>query len=262
MPASAEALLPVPVGLLTSFLLVLARVGGAIAFVPVPGFRAAPLAAKAVLAVCLTVVLLPSCPAVRAASTTPSLSLWWLPAEIAFGVALGAFVAWVVESLVMAMQFLAMQAGYGYAAMIDPATQADSGVLQVFAQLLGSLLFFAAGVDRELLRLFGATLEVLPPGAWRFHPEMAGVLITFSGSMIALALRLALPVIAMLVLVDLALALAGRIQAQLQLLSLAFPLKMAVAMAMLTLLAASWGPLFQSAAGKLIGSLRQVAGLG
>lgn len=261
MPVNADALLPVPLGLITSFLFVLARVGGALAFIPIPGFRTAPMIPKVVLAVALAVVLLPSWPVVRDPASAPPLSLWWLPAEVAFGIAIGAFVGWVTESLIMAMQFLSLQAGYSYAAMIDPATQADSGVLQVFAQLFASVLFFVVGVDRELLRLFGASLEVLPPGAWRFHPEMGVELIRWSGTMLTLALRIALPLIALLTLIDVALALVGRLQPQLQLLSLAFPLKMLTSMALIIVLAGSFGTLFQSAAGSLMKTLWRVTGL-
>ncbi len=261
MPANADALLPIPLGLITSFLLVVARVGGAVAFVPIPGFRSAPAIPKVVLTVALAVVLLPSWPVVRDPSSAPALTLWWLPAELAFGIAIGAFVGWVTESLIMAMQFLSLQAGYSYAAMIDPATQADSGVLQVIAQLFASVLFFVVGVDRELLRLFGASLEFLPPGAWRFHPEMAVELIRWSGAMLVLALRIALPLIALLTLIDVALALVGRLQPQLQLLGLAFPLKMLTSIAVMIVLAGSFGTLFQSAAGTLMKTLWRVTAL-
>lgn len=261
MPASPDVLLPVPVGMITSFLFVVARVGGVVAFVPIPGFRTASAIPKVVLTITLAIALLPSWPVVRDPSAVPALSLWWLPAEIAFGVAIGAFVGWLIESLVMAMQFLSLQAGYSYAAMIDPATQADSGVLQVIAQLFASVLFFVIGVDRELLRLFGASLEVLPPGAWRLHPEMAMELIRWSGMMLVLALRIALPLIALLTLIDVALALMGRLQPQLQLLSLAFPLKMLTSIALIVVLVGSFGALFQSAAGTLIKTLWRVTPL-
>ena len=51
------------------------------------------------------------------------------------------------------------QAGYAYASTIDPNTEADSGVLLVFAQLMAGMLFFALGLDREVLRLFAQSLD-------------------------------------------------------------------------------------------------------
>lgn len=241
----------IPLSVIAGFLLVVARVGGAIAFVPIPGFRTAPLVPKVVLTVALTIALLPRWLDQGQQVGGITETIWWLPAEAALGITIGAFTGWLIEALVMAMQFLSLQAGYSYAAMVDPATQADSGVLPVFGQLFASMLFFAVGFDRELLRVFGATLELLPPGAWRLSPAMGTELIRFSGQMISLAVRIALPLIALLVLIDLSLALLGRVQSQLQLLSLAFPVKMLVSMAVMAVLAGAFGPLFQSAAADL-----------
>ena len=61
---------------------------------------------------------------------------------------------------------LGLQAGYAYASTIDPNTEADSGILLVFAQLMAGLLFFALGLDREVLRLFAQSLDKIPPGAY------------------------------------------------------------------------------------------------
>jgi flagellar biosynthetic protein FliR len=102
------------------------------------------------------------------------------------------------------------------------------------AQLMGGLLFFAMGMDGQVLRLFSASLEKIPPGAYVFKLASAEAFIRLSGSVLAAGARLALPVVALLVMVDVALALVGRLNAQLQLLSLAFPAKMLTALFVLT----------------------------
>ncbi|MCC6585909.1 MAG: flagellar biosynthetic protein FliR [Bryobacterales bacterium] len=232
--------------------------GGAVAFVPLPGFRTAPMVPKIVLTIALTIALLPQWLGRQQSVEVITQVIWWLPAEAALGITIGVFAGWLIEALVMAMQFLSLQAGYSYAAMVDPATQADSGVLPVFGQLFASLLFFGVGFDRELLRIFGATLDLLPPGAWRLTPALGAELIHFSGQMITLAVRIALPLVGLLVLIDLSLALLGRVQSQLQLLSLAFPVKMLVSMAVMAVLAGSFGPLFQSASADLSRTLWQI----
>ena len=174
-----------------AFLQVLARVSGAMVFVPLPGF-----------------------------SGTPGM------ARSAFGLA----AAMVLEVATFAAQMLGMPAGYGYAQTVDPNTQADAGILLVVAQLTAGMLFFALGMDRQVLRLFSASLERIPPGAYVFQPSSAEAFIRLSGSLLAAGARLALPVVALLVMVDVALALMGRLNAQLQLLSLAFPAKMLTAL--------------------------------
>lgn len=230
--------LPVPVLSPLPFLLVLARVGGFFAFVPLPGGKAGPGAARVALTLSFTLALFPQWPAVNA-----PLSLSWLMSallsEAALGVTVGVAVACLTESLVMMAQVVGLQAGYGYASTIDPATQADAGVLLVVAQLIGGLLFFALGLDREILRIFARSLENHPAGAFLVTRPAAAVLVRLTASIFTLGLRLALPVIALLALVDVALALAGRLHAQLPLVTLAFPAKMLLALGFL----AALGPL-------------------
>ncbi len=229
--------LTLSLGALYGFVLVLARIAGALVFVPLPGLSAAPAAARVGLAGGLTLALSARWPAVEAA-TSPARLAGWAAGEAALGVAIGVAAAVVLEAFVLAAQILGLQAGYAYASTIDPNTQADSGVLLVFAQLAASLLFFAAGLDREVLRLFAWSLERVPPGHYGFGPAAAPALLHLAAELFSAGLRLALPVVALLVMVDVALALLGRVSAQLQLLSLAFPVKM-----LLTLLVFGWGTL-------------------
>ena len=232
MPAE----LTLSAGTLYSFALVLTRVSGALVFVPLPGVNGAPEVARVALAGGVTLALSARWPVVDAAAVTVSRLAGWAAAEAAVGIAIGVTVAIVLEAFVMAAQILGLQAGYAYASTIDPNTQADSGILLVFAQLGASLLFFAAGLDREVLRLFAWSLDQVPPGTYIFGPASATALIRLGASLFTVGLRLAFPVLALLVMVDVALALLGRVNQQLQLLSLAFPAKMSVALLML-----SWG---------------------
>ena len=119
-----------------------------------------------------------------------------------------------------------------------PTREADSGVLLVFAQLMGGMLFFAMGLDREVLRLFAQTLETIPAGATLFSPASAERDDPPGRRSVLVRRALALPVVALLLMVDVALALLGRLNAQLQLLTLAFPLKMLTALLVLSWIAA------------------------
>lgn len=231
MPISLEA----PLGMVYAFLLVLARVSGALVFVPLPGVTAVPATARAVLAVGFTLALAARWPAVDASSLTAARLTAWAIVEAGVGVAIGVAVSMIFETFVLAAQILGLHAGYAYASTIDPTTQADSGILLVFAQLFAGLVFFATGMDREILRLFALSLDRIPPGAYRFGISSAESLIDLGASLISIALRLALPVVALLLLVDVALALLARVNAQLHLMTLAFPAKM-----LLTILVLSW----------------------
>jgi flagellar biosynthetic protein FliR len=230
MPAS----LTISAGTLLAFLMVLARVGGALTFVPLPGLRGVLEPVRAALAIGFTMALTSRWPPVDAARFTIGKLAAALAAEAALGIAIGVTVAVVLEAFVLAAQVLGMQAGYAYASTVDPNTEADSGILLVLAQLMAGMLFFSAGLDRDVLRLFAETLEKIPPGGYTPGLPAAETAIWLGAHLFTYGLRLALPVVALLVMVDVSLALLGRLNAQLQLLSLAFPAKMLTALAVLT----------------------------
>ena len=233
MPANVT----LAVGTLYAFLLVLARVGGALIFVPLPGIKGVPQPARAALALGFTLALYSRWPVVNAEAVTGMRMAGWAAAEAAVGIAIGVSVAIALEAFALAAQILGMQAGYAYASTIDPNTEADSGILLVFAQLVAGMLFFSLGLDREVLRLFAQSLETVPPGTYVFGLPATEILIRLSSSLFAVGVRLALPVVALLVMVDVALALMGRLNQQLQLLHLAFPAKMLTALLVLSWIA-------------------------
>jgi flagellar biosynthetic protein FliR len=156
--------LSIPAGLPLAFGLVLARVAGVFFFLPFPARDATPAIARAAFAVAAALALFSHWPDVDVRLATTGMFAVWLAGEAAFGLAAGLLVGFLAEALTLAAQLIGLQAGYGYASVVDPTTQADSDVLQVVARLTGGLLFFAFGLDGQMLRALALSLEVHPPG--------------------------------------------------------------------------------------------------
>ena len=212
-------------GLLLGFLLVLTRIGSLFAFVPLPGNQAWPSTAKVAFVLAMTFSLFPWWPKVDEYFSLGQL-VATMAGEAALGLAIGVLVSMFLESFIFGAQLISVQAGYSYAATIDPTTQTESGVLSIVTQLLGGILFFLVGLDHLLLRAFVHSLERLPPGHFPWQSQVGPALIRFGSEMFVTGLQLAFPVIALLVLTDLCLALLNRLNQQLQILSLSFSLKM------------------------------------
>jgi flagellar biosynthetic protein FliR len=242
---------------LYGFLLVLARLSGALVFVPLPGIKSAPEPARIAVSLAMTLSLISRWPAVDPAITPGTLAAW-VVSEAALGLVIGVSVAIVLEAFNVAAQILGLQAGYAYASTIDPNSDADSGVLTVFAQLIAGMLFFALGLDREVMRLFAGSLERIPPGSFLPDRTTADTVIRLGASLFSTGARLALPVVALLILVDVALALLGRINQQLQLLALAFPVKMLISLVMLGWLAALFPRILTELSGYIWTLLRRI----
>jgi flagellar biosynthetic protein FliR len=247
-----------PISTLVSFLLVLTRLSGIFVFVPLPGTQSGSPAARILLCVALTISLFEVWPAIDPANFTIATLVGLLVREAALGVTIGLCVALVSESLVFAAQVLSLQAGYAYASIIDPTTQADSGVLLIVAQLTASLLFFAFGLESEVLRALAASLQVYPPGAFSATPAIAQELLKLAGSILVIGLRLAMPVAGLMILVDLSLAVLGRLHAQIQLTQLSFPVKLLLALGMLATTLTIAPRLFERSAAEALAFLRQL----
>ena len=242
-----------------SFMVVLARVSGFVVLVPLPGFNAAPSAARVILALALSICLAPFGPHVDGASPAGMLTAW-IVTEFLIGFVMSVGVMFLQEAFQIAAQAIGLQAGFSYASTIDPSTQADTAVLQTVVQLLAGILFFALGLDLQLIRLLAVDIQA-PPATFAaskvFNPETVIHLGTLAFNT---GLRLAMPVIGSLLLVDLAFALLSKVHAQLQLLSFSFAVKM---MAGLMLFAAtmSWCPhLLENAAARVLAILSRSLG--
>ncbi len=230
---------------LLNFVLVLSRMAGLLIFLPVPGLRALPERVRPLVAVVLTLPLVARAPALAFHELTGGRMLLNCLSELCFGLLWGLAVHFLVEAFVLGAQFLALQAGFGYASMIDPSTQADAGLLQILAQLIASLLFFATGMHRQILYLMGESITRVPPGSYAAGEAVAGQLVRLGASMFEIAARLSMPLIALLLLIDLSLALLGRVQSQLQLLSMMFPAKLLLSLFVLGLLSATYVRLYE-----------------
>jgi flagellar biosynthetic protein FliR len=252
--------LSLPLSTLYGFLLVLARVAGLLAFLPVPGLRNAPMIFRAVLAFTITIALSPVWPALPNVSPAIGQLTLWAFSEMGFGMVAGLAVAFLNEGFQVGAQVLGMPAGFGYAQTIDPNSQADSSVLQVITMLTTGLLFFSLGLDGVMIRILGASFQKYPAGSWSPSAASLDSVIHLGAGMFSLGLRFALPVVALLLLIDVALALLGRMQQQLHLLSLAFPIKMMAALGVLIAIAPLLPKLFSEAASHTMSALWRLAG--
>lgn len=257
--------MPVSVGLsagtLYAFLLVMARLSGALVFVPMPTMKGGPEPVKAGLALAFTLALFGRWPAIDPANVGTGTLLAWVVSEAALGLAIGVSVAIVLEAFNLAAQILGLQASYAYASTIDPNSEADSGVLMVFAQLTAGTLFFVLGLDREILRLFANSLERIPTGSFVPGPSVAEAVIRLGAILFSTGVRLALPIVALLVMVDIALALLGRINQQLQLISLATPAKMLLSLMMLGWLTVLFPRILMDLSGQVWTAVRRMLGI-
>ena len=231
---------------LYGFLLVLTRIAGVFTFVPLPGAQSGPPLARIGAALGCTLAMYSRWPVVDATNVTPGVLIAWIVCEAALGITAGIAIGFIVEAMLFGAQVLSLQVGYAYASVIDPNTQTDAGILLVLSQLLGGMLFFATGLDRQLLLALAGSLASWPPGTFSLSVPMANSVIHIASYIFNIGFRIALPITGLLLMVDIALAVLGRINSQLQVTLLAFPLKMLIGILLLAALLVLYPSLFEN----------------
>jgi flagellar biosynthetic protein FliR len=241
------------------FFLTLIRVSGVCVFVPVPGLKSAVDPARIVLSLAVTLALFPAWPH-PASDVSAGMFALWILSEAAFGIGIGLAVSFAIEAFMVGAQIIGLQAGYSFSSTIDPFTQADSTALVLFTQTIAAALFFATGLDREVIRIFAGSLHAYPPGTFTLTRAAAQLVVLAGSTMFSTGFRLALPVMAIMVMVDIALALLGRVNAQLHLVSIAFPIKMLVGLGLLIWLVTLWPALLRGVSAFTFATAHSFAG--
>jgi flagellar biosynthetic protein FliR len=248
-------------GQLIGFLLVFTRVAGIFTFVPLPGVRAGLQLPRLAAAIAVTVALFGRWPLVNVPEWTLSTVLPLILLEAVFGQTIGLAAAVLAEAMLLGAQLISIQAGFSYGSMIDPVTQSESTALLVVAQLLAGLLFFAFGLERELLKSLIASLQSAPPGSFRITPQIVDRWVSLIGLIFSTGLRIAMPVIVLLVLVDLAFGVLSRINLQIQVVALLLSGKILITLAVIGFVVTLVPVIYSGAVGRVLAAARAVAGM-
>jgi flagellar biosynthetic protein FliR len=231
------------------------RLSAMLVFLPLPGYRSLPPAARVFFALALAGVLAVSAPPALYEEQLGSDFLIRLLADLLTGVSIGLVSTLVVEAFTFSGQVISVQAGFSYASTIDPFSEADSGILPSLFSLAANLLLFHSPLYGELIRALMAGLLRSPERALLRAPEATKILIGFSAHCLEIGIKLALPIIALLFLADLCIGLFGRLQPQIQFLSMSFSLKLLGAMAAIAALAPALRWLYQQLAANAVNVL-------
>jgi flagellar biosynthesis protein FliR len=126
--------------------------------------------------------------------------------------------------LYMVGRMIDIQAGFGLALLIDPATRGQTPITGTIFALLAGVSFFALNGHHELLRFFAASLELVPLGAARDGGALAALL-AYMSAIFLLACGVGAAAILALFVADLSIAMLSRTIPQLNALLLGIQVK-------------------------------------
>jgi flagellar biosynthetic protein FliR len=214
------------------FFLVLARVSPLFLLAPLFSSKMVPGRARAVIAVALTVGILPVVqrgPIDLSILGFGGLILKEVLVGLAFAYALGAMFA----AMQAAGALLDTLIGFSFGAMVDPVTGTQSTVLSQMYALFGVAIFITLGGDGWVVKGLARTYDAVPlTEAPAIGSMVQGAQVAFSGIFVA-AFMIGAPVLIALIIVDAAFGVVSRVVPQLNIFAVGFPAKMIVGMVLI-----------------------------
>lgn len=214
---------------LVPFLLVLARVSGLFAAIPIFGGKVVPARIKAPLFLALAMLIFPVIKPLHIPPADDVISLSLLViSESLIGITLGLIEQFVFAAVEFCGQQVGMQIGISMASLFDPSTQTNSSTMAVFQGALATLVFLALDVHHVFIRGIVESYRLIPVGNWHTSPQLLKMIIATSSGIFIVAVKLAAPVAVALLATSVVLGIVARAFPQMNVFMVSMPLNIGV----------------------------------
>ena len=199
-----------------AYLPALARVGAVLAVAPPFAAVAVPVRVRALIAMALTVGLLPAVTSAHASSQSLGAFAVGVASEVLIGLAMGMSLALVFTAAQWAGELVAQQMGLNLSEIYDPRSGGGkASSLGHLYWLLAVVVFMGANGHHALLRGVAASFDAVPVMTLAHGEPIVALMTGLLQSATGLAIQLAAPVFVTMLVVDLALGMVGRTVPQL-----------------------------------------------
>ncbi|WBV72077.1 flagellar biosynthetic protein FliR [Legionella pneumophila] len=130
----------------------------------------------------------------------------------------------VFQVFILGGQIISMQAGLGFAVMVDPTSNASVPLISQLYLMVTTLIFLALNGHLAILETLIESFRIMPIGKSSLDPSVVWSTIMFSGWMFKEAVLISIPAILSLLIVSLSFGVMARVAPQLNLFSLGFPI--------------------------------------
>ena len=228
------------------YVLPFARLSGFLMTVSVLGSRNIPARFRMLLALSITVLVVPVIPPSETVLIMGGKTFLLVAEQTMIGVALGFVSRLMLETFVIGAQVIAMQSGLGFASLVDPANGNSVPALGQFFLMITTLLFLAMDGHLLMIRLVVESFTSFPIGSSQDLSEMFFQLVSWTKWIFASALVMALVSIASLLIVNIAFGVMTRAAPQINVFAVGFPLTMVTGLILVWLSLSYFLPHFEN----------------
>ncbi|XOV81532.1 MAG: flagellar biosynthetic protein FliR [bacterium] len=164
--------------------------------------------------------------------------------QILLAIGLGFSAVIFFQLFVIAGQFIGMQMGLGFAAMVDPGNGVSVTVWSQFFLMLVTLSFLVLNGHLVLFEIFVTGFKLYPNGMALGMGEFAGRIAQLGGWMFAGGVLLAIPAVISLLIVNMSFGVMNRSAPQLNVFSLGFPFSLLFGLVIIWFVLHGWADQF------------------
>lgn len=208
------------------FALVLCRIAGLFAAMPLLGGRRVPMRFKAAMVFGIATVTMPVLQLTPLPIPADMFGLGILVVkEMLVGVTLGFITQLIFAAVEFSGQIIGMQMGFSISQLIDPAQGNQAQIMSVMQILLASLFFLSLNIHHLFIQAIVDSFKVVPIAGWQMSEELIRFLVQVSSELLVLGIRIAAPVMVTLLLASVVLGVMARTFPQMNVFMISFPMK-------------------------------------
>ena len=231
-------------GWISSVLWPFFRIGGFFLAAPIFGTQLVSARIRIVLAILVTLILVPNLPAMPVIDSLSITSFIIVAQQLLIGIAMGFSLQLLLQLFVVGGQIIGMHMALGFASMVDPSNGVTVTVLSQFHLMLVTLLFVSMNGHLAMVEVLIESFYALPVGGLFISDNMLLELAGRGSWMFSSALLLALPAIASLMVINYSLGIVTRAAPQLNIFALGFPAMLIIGLMIIYIMLQGYVPLF------------------
>ncbi len=229
-------------GWVVAYLWVLIRVGAAFMIAPVFGARSVPARLRALLALAITLVIVPVAPPAPAVDPLSIAGLLLVAQQVVIGLVIGFALNLIITMFVFAGEAIALSMGLGFAQTVDPQNGVNVPLVGQFLTIVATLLFISLDGPALMIKLLADSFVSMPVAPVGLDPESFRRLADFGQAIFTNGILVALPVVTTLLMVNIAMGVITRASPQLNIFSVGFPATLMIGFFLLLVTSPTWLP--------------------
>ena len=216
------------------FMLILSRVAGIFAALPVFGGRRLPISIKVITVLMITLVCFPTLSITPPEIPPDAFSLALLAlSELMVGLTLAFITQIIFAAVEFSGQIIGMQMGFTIASIIDPSQGNQTQIMSVIQTLFATLMFLSLNIHHLFIRAIIDSFKAIPLGGWHLNGELLHFLVQRTADIFVIGIRLAAPVMVALLLTTVALGVMARSFPQMNVFMISMPLNIGLGLIIL-----------------------------